>query len=157
MAKRFTSDSSKTPTGRWICDVCGTNVMEQGNARGPGIWRDDAKVVHCNGRSAVWGARSDLVNVEHHYTRLHPPCKNCRAPMGCPRCSGPTYELLCVGCRAHPDALEKHGRLLKTPEERAEGLRRLRAIIESVSKKTHGYVKPGAFAPERGYYEGEEK
>jgi len=86
----------------------------------------------CAGKSRAWGSR--YRGEEHPAYRQHPVCKNCHADLGCVRCSGPTYELLCMGCKdwGHEDALNEHGRLLNTPEERAEALNFLRSLIAGV-------------------------
>jgi hypothetical protein len=79
--------------------------------------------------SRAWAARFHAE--EHVAFKPHPPCWKCGANMGCVRCSGPTYELLCMNCKdwGHGDAYDHHGRLLKAPEERAEGVKMLRSII----------------------------
>ena len=78
----------------------------------------------------------DYWSLDRNYTH-HPGCMHCYADMGCFRCSGLTEELLCMKCRdwAHPDALEKHGRLLKTAEEKAKAKQAMQ-IIEGMVAKT---------------------
>jgi len=65
----------------------------------------------CMGRSRAWHAR--WRNEPHEAYQPHPPCRRCGADMGCRRCSGPSYELLCTNCRdwAHAEALAQHGPL----------------------------------------------
>src|SRR6185437_7516615 len=102
---------------------------------------------YCEGRSRAWGAKwagekhlGWPLRVRNQHGPdgttyiLHPPCWKCGADMGCIRCSGPTTNLLCNDCKdwGHPDALESHGRLLKTPEERAEAIGFLRSATEKV-------------------------
>ena len=87
----------------------------------------------CAGKSRAWGAK--FRDEEHIAYKPHLPCWHCGADLGCVRCSGPTYELMCKDCQdwGHQDALARHGALAKTPEERAERLQRLREIIGCLS------------------------
>ena len=88
-------------------------------------------VVQCDGKSRAWGAK--FKNEEHIARDPHPPCRLCGADMGCVRCSGPTYDLLCNRCRdwGHVDALNRHGRPLTTAVERAKAVAFLRAQIKA--------------------------
>ena len=104
----------------------------------------------CLGESRAWGARwrgeehigwprkvRNQDAPEGIVYILHPACWKCGADMGCPRCSGPTSELLCNNCKdwGHPDALESHGRLLKTPAERAEAIKFLRSTVDQAGTR----------------------
>jgi hypothetical protein len=86
----------------------------------------------CEGKSQAWGAK--FRNEPHNCYQPHPPCMRCYADMGCVRCSGRTDELLCRKCKdwAHPAAFEKHGRMLKTPEERRAALAILRGFTSRI-------------------------
>jgi hypothetical protein len=108
-----------------VCRVCGETPHD-----GNGDWPIGTKVFHCKGISHAFSAK--LKGQYHHSAvRLHNPCMVCGADLGCPRCSGPTYELLCVARVpfgapnpnpaahwGHEAALRKHGRLLISLEDR---------------------------------------
>ena len=117
---------------------------------------EPSTIVECPGESRAFGAKfkgnphptagnlrrlymkngKDYWSLDRYYT-FHPPCMHCYADMGCFRCSGLTEELLCMKCRdwAHPDALEKHGKLAKTPTEKLKMQQGLK-IIEGMVAKT---------------------
>jgi hypothetical protein len=86
----------------------------------------------CPGKSRAWGAKFHLE--EHPAFAPHLPCWKCGADMGCARCSGPAHELLCMDCHDwSKEAYDRHGRLLKTAEERAEAVAFLRSTIAKAS------------------------
>jgi hypothetical protein len=92
----------------------------------------------CEGMSWAFGAK--YKREPHDCYQPHPPCMNCFADMGCRRCSGLLEELLCMKCHdwAHMAALEKHGKLGKTPTEKLRMQQGLKIIENLVS----GAVKP---------------
>jgi hypothetical protein len=83
----------------------------------------------CEGKSKAFGAR--FKDDPHPAYKPHPDCWHCHAPMGCVTCSGAIYELLCMNCRdwGNRAALEWHGRLMKTADERAEAVRFLNSCL----------------------------
>ena len=90
------------------------------------------QVPACAGKSRAWGAKFHLE--EHLAFKPHMPCWKCGADMGCVRCSGPTYELLCMDCRGwgHEDAYKRHGRLL-AGDDRGEAVQFLHSTIAKAS------------------------
>ena len=87
----------------------------------------------CPAVSAAFGAR--YRGEPHLAYHRHLPCKQCKADMGCVRCSGPTSELLCRNCKdwAHPDSLAGHGELVHEPARRQALLNMLgRLLLKSV-------------------------
>lgn len=140
MAKLDKKDKEAKEYYKVECAVCG-EVARDGN----GDW-EPGPIYHCNGKSAAFGAK---LQGQHHHSRLvlHKPCMVCGAFLGCPRCSGPSYELLCLaqvtaGGRyqhdaahwGHPAALKKHGRLLLEPQERRDAMAFLHSAVERVGK-----------------------
>jgi hypothetical protein len=89
----------------------------------------------CEGKSWAFGAK--FRGEPHDCYQAHPPCMNCFADLGCRRCSGLIEELLCMKCHnwGHPAALEKHGKLGKTPTEKLRMQQGLK-IIEGLVAKT---------------------
>jgi hypothetical protein len=135
--RRPESAATEVDKARYTCDTCGANVRDDGDyVRSLGIWQRAARVHHCDGKSFAFGAKSQLREVAHHFPYLHPACWKCGANLGCVRCSGPSYELLCLHCHnwGHPDAFNKHGRLLIDDEARAEALKFLKTITGGASQ-----------------------
>jgi hypothetical protein len=85
----------------------------------------------CSGRSKAFSARMAFL---HEDTHLHPRCSVCGANLGCPRCSGPLDDLLCLGhgiSRPHwgnPEAEAKHG--LLEPDALTKDRERVRVWLE---------------------------
>ena len=115
-----------------VCRDCGTDLGKPSDAVGPDPW-EHGPVFHCNGQSKAFNAK--LQGMPHHYTNLHPRCMVCGTDLGCPRCSGPLRELLCLARGPNKphwgsrEALNEHGRLLESPEERREALNFLRSAV----------------------------
>ena len=107
----------------------------------------------CPGESAAFGAKfkgekhptagnlrrlfmkhgKDYWTLDRNYT-FHPPCMRCGTDMGCFRCSGLTEELLCMKCKdwAHPDALEKHGPMIRDHAVKKQAIQILRNFTSHV-------------------------
>ena len=96
---------------------------------------DFAETPLCEGKSMAWGAR--YRDEPHGCYQPHPPCMRCYSDMGCFRCSGRTDELLCRKCSdwAHPAALEKHGPIHISPEQKIQALKIIRNLIAKIDKK----------------------
>lgn len=93
---------------------------------------NEAGEIPCPGDSCAFGAK--MRGEPHPAVKPHPDCMNCHAPLGCVRCSGITRELLCMKCRnwGHKDALKEHGRLLRTDDERRDGIAFLNSILSGM-------------------------
>lgn len=85
----------------------------------------------CPGKSRAW--HSKFANDPHPAHHRHPDCYKCGADMGCVRCSGPTYELLCTNGMhwGHPDAQKEHGDLYQG-ENRKDAAAFLRTILQKL-------------------------
>ena len=83
----------------------------------------------CEGKSKAFGAH--YRGEPHPAFKPNPPCMHCGADLGCQKCSGIKRELVCMECRdwGNEAGVAFHGRMLKTPQERADGSAFLKSAL----------------------------